>query len=146
MSQDERVTKDLIETLEDGRKGFAQAADKLDGGEHPEVSAQLRQYSEQRAAFSSELQNLAQDYGDDIDESGSVAAAAHRGWIALKDALTGDDPDAVLAAVETGEEHAVSEYEDALGKDISSHLREVVERQAGDVRSAHATIRSLRTS
>lgn len=146
MSQDERVTKDLIETLEDGRKGFAQAADKLDGTEHSEVSAQLRQYSEQRASFSSELQNLAQNYGDDIDESGSVAAAAHRGWIALKDALTGGDPDAVLGAVETGEEHAVSEYEDALGKDISAHLREVVERQADDVRSAHATIRSLRAS
>lgn len=146
MSQDESVTKDLIETLEDGRKGFAQAADKLDGGEHAQASSQLRQFSEQRASFSAELQNMAENYGDDIDESGSMAATAHRGWISLKDALTGDDPDAVLAAVETGEEHAVSEYEDALDKDISANLRQVVERQAGEVRSAHSAVQSLRNS
>ena len=29
MSTDAKVTKDLMQTLEDGRKGFAEAADKL---------------------------------------------------------------------------------------------------------------------
>ncbi|MEZ5218466.1 MAG: hypothetical protein R2715_18225 [Ilumatobacteraceae bacterium] len=36
-STDERVTKDLIETLEDGKKGFATAAEKLAGDSKPDL-------------------------------------------------------------------------------------------------------------
>ena len=55
----------------------------------------------------------------------------HRGWLSLKDALTGDDAGAVLKAAATGEDHAVSEYEKALEMDLSAGFREVVARQHG---------------
>ena len=35
MSIDEDVTKDLIETLEDGKAGFSKGAEKLDGSDDP---------------------------------------------------------------------------------------------------------------
>lgn len=144
MSTDRSVTKDLIETLEDGKNGFAAAADKLADSDRPDLSATMRQFSDQRARFSAELEQLAADYGDDIDEHGSVAAAAHRGWMAVKDALSGSDPEGVLDAAEQGEDHAVSEYEDALAQDISPELRVVLERQFAEVRRAHDEVRRLR--
>ena len=145
MSVDAAVTKDLIETLEDGREGFAQGAEKLDDSDS-ELAAIFRRFSAQRASFLTELQDLARSYGDRIDESGSVAATLHRGWMSLKDALTGSSPSGVLDAAEQGEDHAVKEYDKALGSELSPELRAVVERQSAEVRAAHDEVRSLRDS
>lgn len=143
-STDERVTKDLIETLEDGKKGFATAAEKLAGDSKPEFAKAFREYSAQRSMFADELRRLAAQYGDKIDEDGSVLGSLHRGWLSIKDAVTGDDAGAVLDAAEQGEDHATSEYTKALQQDISPHLRTLVERQARDVSIAHDAIRSFR--
>lgn len=63
----------------------------------------------------------------------------------LKDGATGADAGAILAAAETGEDHAVSEYEDALESDgLTGEAREVVARQAQAVRSAHDKVKALR--
>lgn len=140
------VLEDLIETLEDGRKGFEQAAERIADSDEPALAVDLRQFSQQRAEFSVELRNLAGRHGVEIDEEGSMAGALHRGWLSLKDALTGDDPRAVLAAAESGEDHAVSEFEDALAEDLPADVRTVIERQAREVRSAHDKVKALRDS
>ena len=138
------VLEDLIETLEDGRKGFEQAAERIADSDEPAMAIDLRQFSQQRAEFSVELRNLAGRHGVEIDEEGSMAGALHRGWLSLKDALTGDDPKAVLAAAETGEDHAVSEFEDALAEDLPADVRSVIERQAREVRTVHDKVKALR--
>jgi len=144
MSTDAAVAKDLIETLEDGKDGFAKGAEKLAADGSLDIAATFREFSAQRARFAEDLRQLAEDYGDDIDESGSVAAAVHRGWMSLKDALSGDDPQGVLDVAEQGEDHAVKQFEKALTENTSPGLRTVVERQLRDVRAAHDTVRSLR--
>ena len=144
MSKDAAVTKDLIQTLEDGKDGFAKGADKLQGDDAAEIASTFRQLSAQRAALSDELQDLAKDYGDDIEESGTVTAAVHRGWMSLKDVVAGSDPKGVLDVAEQGEDHAVKEFEKALDADISAGLRTVVERQLVEVQSAHDQVRALR--
>jgi uncharacterized protein (TIGR02284 family) len=144
MSTDEAVTKDLVQTLEDGEEGFAKGADKLTETDAPELAATFRRYSEQRKAFSAELRGMAAGYGDHVDDSGTVAAAVHRGWMSLKDALAGSDPKGVLDAAEQGEDHAVKEFDKALEADISAGLRTVVERQRTEVRAAHDEVRRLR--
>lgn len=143
MSTDAKVTKELIETLQDGEDGFARVADEVADSDAPELSTELRRLSQQRAQFRGELEQLAREYGDDIDESGSAAGAVHRGWIALKDALTGSSPDAVLKAAVTGEDHAVREYDKALEDDISPTLRSVVERQRGEIVVARDKVSAL---
>jgi uncharacterized protein (TIGR02284 family) len=143
MSVDEKITQDLVQTLEDGKDGFAKGAEKLDS-EAPEVAAVFREYSEQRDRFATELRTLAQNYGDEVHESGTVAAAVHRGWMTLKDALSGDDAKAVLDVAEQGEDHAVREYRKALEEDLSEGLRTVVQRQAADVKAAHDRVKALR--
>ena len=146
MSDDAKAAKELVETLKDGERGFAEAAEKLRDGEHPEWATVLQRFSEQRAGFWREIVDMGHAYGDDVDESGTVAAAVHRGWIALKDALTGDDAEAVLKAVLTGEDHAVSEYEDALKMDLSAGFREVVVRQQAAVVAARDEVKALQVA
>lgn len=144
MSTDRRVTKSLIKTLEDGKEGFARAAEKLAESDRPDLSAKMLTFSEQRARFSAELEQIAASYGDDIDADGSVAGALHRGWMAVKDTIAGSDPHGVLDAAEQGEDHAVAEYRDALAEDISPTLRVVLERQYVEVQQAHDVVKALR--
>ena len=146
MSTDAKVTQELIETLEDGKDGFAKGAEKLEDTASPELAQTFRKYSGQRADFAAELRTMAKQYGDEIHESGSVAAAVHRGWLTLKDALAGSSPKGVLEAAERGEDHAVSEYEKALKSDLSPALRTVVERQFMDVKAAHDAVRALQAA
>lgn len=143
MSDDNQVAKELVETLKDGERGFARAAEKLQDGDRPEWTTTLQRFSEQRAEFRREIVALGHDYGEDVDESGTVAATLHRGWISLKDALTGDDPSAVLKAASTGEDHAVSEYDKALEQDLSDGFREVVSRQRAAVVAARDEVAAL---
>ncbi len=143
MSTDERVTTDLIETLKDGKDGFAHAADQLVDSDRSDLAPVFRELSDQRGRFATELEQMAAAYGDDIDEDGSVAASVHRAWMSVRDALSGSDPKGVLQAAEQGEDHAVSEYEKALEEDISADLRRKVERQLIDIRQAHSRVKNL---
>ena len=144
MSTDEKITKDLIQTLKDGREGFAKAADKLATDGREDLAERFREFSTQRDTFATELKQLAGAYGDDADTSGSVAGAVHRGWMTLKDTLAGSDPEGVLDVAEQGEDHAKSDYSKALEADITAGLRTVVERQYAEVQRTHDIVRDLR--
>ena len=143
MADDTQLAKERVETLKDGERGFARAADKLREGDHPMWATTFARLSEQRRDFHREIVDLGHDYGEDVDESGSVSGALHRGWISLKDALTGDDATGVLKAASTGENHAVTEYEKALQHDLSDGFREVVARQHEAVRAARDEVEAL---
>ena len=134
MSNDASVTHDLIQTLQDGRDGYAAGADKLTEDGETLLATTFRDLGAQRAEMSDELQKIAAGYGDQIESSGSVAAKVHRGWMAIKDAVNGSDPDGVLDVAEQGENHAVSEFEKALADDISPEFKTVVERQLTEIR------------
>lgn len=142
MSTDERVTKELVETLEDGRVGFEKAAERLRGTDRADLASQFQEISAERGRFAEELRGLAASYGDEVKDSGTVAATVHRGWMAVKDQLSGSDAKGVLSAAEQGEDHAVREYKKALENDeISPTLRTVIERQYASVKQAHDFVR-----
>ncbi|MFZ0014847.1 MAG: PA2169 family four-helix-bundle protein [Acidimicrobiia bacterium] len=139
------VIEGLLETLENGKKGFADAAEKLDEDGNPTLAAEMRELSQQRLRMSNELKAIAASEGAPIENGdGTVPGAIHRSYMALRDALTGDDPHAVLAAAEQGEDHAVAEFEKALGEEMPASVRSVVERQYGEVQTAHDQVRRLR--
>lgn len=146
MSDDEKAAKELVETLRDGENGFKAAADKLRDGDRPEWASVMQRFAEQREDFRREIVELGHEYGDDVDTSGTAAAAVHRGWITLKDALTGDDAGSVLGAAVTGENHAVAQYEEALAMDLSAGFREVVSRQHQAVVAARDEVKALQSA
>ncbi len=135
MSADEKVTKELMKTLEDGRLGYEQAAERL-SSEQSSISLQLSAEANRRFEMYTELQNLALSYGDELEESGSVAAAVHRGWLAVKDSLASNSIAAVLGAALTGENYSIEQYEEALAADLSDEFRPVVQRQLEVLRTA----------
>ena len=77
MSDDAKAAKELVETLKDGEKGFADAADKVRDGDYAAWATTLQRLSEQRAGFWREIVDMGHEYGDDVDNSGTVAAAVH---------------------------------------------------------------------
>jgi uncharacterized protein (TIGR02284 family) len=139
MSTDKEVTKELMETLEDGRLGYEKAAEKLSAS-HGEIASHLSAAAKKRSEMYAELKHIASNYGDALEESGSIAAAVHRGWLAVKDALTSDSAEAVLNAAATGENHSIMQYEEALTGDVSNEFRPVLQRQLVVLKSALADL------
>lgn len=137
------VLNRLIETLKDGQEGFRAAAEDVRSGD---VRALFNSYSLQRAKFAGELQTLVQSLGDsDPETTGSVAGAIHRGWIDLKSAIMSKDDHAILAECERGEDSAVAEYSSALeNTDLPTNVRDVISRQAAEIKEAHDRVRDLR--
>ena len=133
---------DLIELNRDGQSGFQQAASKI---ETPLIKAFCLEQSLSRAKFVGELQTQVRSMGQEPDNTGSVAGALHRGWLDLKSALGGGDA-AILAATETGEDHAVNEYVKALTEALPAPARAMVEDQLQSVRHAYAKVIELRAS
>lgn len=141
------VVEDIVQTLEDGRKGFDDGADKLASAGHHDLAEVFRQFSVQRGKFSAELHNAAGAYGVHIQHVGSLAGSLHRGWMALTGALTGHDPDTLLGTAVEGEDYALAQYDDALARaefDFPPDLRDMLVRQYAAVRVARDELRSKR--
>ncbi|MDB5968449.1 MAG: hypothetical protein JWQ90_899 [Hydrocarboniphaga sp.] len=135
-----KILNGLIETSEDGMKGFKEASDKA-------AAAELKQLFSERAGSCSqsvrELQTLVTALGGAPEKSGSVAGAAHRGWVKIKTAVS-DSNIAVLEEVERGEDHAKANYGKALKAELPPQVRSVVEKQYHGVVANHDHIRDLR--
>ncbi|HYP15863.1 MAG TPA: PA2169 family four-helix-bundle protein [Opitutus sp.] len=138
------VLNDLIETCKDGQHGFSTAAKDAKDAELARV---FTQYATQRANYIRELQQAVRSLGGDPEKSGSVSGSLHRGWINLKSALTTNEPHAVLAECERGEDAAVNNYRTALNEaELDVETRAIIQRQSAGVKEAHDRIKQLRDS
>ena len=142
MNETISILNDLIETLKDGQEGFRVAAEDI---KNPELKTLFNKISLERSGFVGELQAEANRLGESKPENtSSVAGALHRTWINLKSSLSRGDEYEVLVDCERGEDSAVDEYKKALEKELPHNIREIVERQFREVKSAHDTVKQLR--
>ena len=132
----------LIETLNDGKLGFATAAEDT---QRPELKNLFQQFASERSAFSAQLQEQVQKLGEESEENGSVAGDLHRGWINLKAAVSSREDLAILEECERGEDSALSTYREALAGDLGT-ARPLVEAQFMKIKAAHDKVRNLRDS
>lgn len=139
-----RILEDLVETLEDSRQGYDSAADQLAEDGYHEVANELREFSSQRARFSSELRDLAVSRGSLIDPSGSMAGLLHRRWLSLRETFGTDKAASVLSTAADGEVRAQAEYDKALREALPDEIRSVVAHQAAEVATARERVRELR--
>jgi uncharacterized protein (TIGR02284 family) len=128
------VLKSLINTLQDGQKGFADIGDHL-------KDETLKRYflaeSLKRANFRAELENELHRAGvHDVKESGTTTGAVHRVWADLKAKLGGGDH-TLLDTAEQGEDVAKKAYEDALNRDLPLPLRQLLVEQQAQVLNSH---------
>ena len=135
------VLNDLIETCKDGELGFKTAAEDL---KNPELKRQFLEYSRQRGDMVRELQAEVKRLGGDPENTGSVTASVHRGWIDIKAAILGKDDHGIVAEAERGEDVAKATYESALKETLPGTAQALVQQQAAKVRQAHDHVRNLR--
>ncbi|GAC1598501.1 MAG: PA2169 family four-helix-bundle protein [Hymenobacter sp.] len=140
------LLNELVETLKDGQKGYADAMTDVEDAKLKET---FKKYAAQRAGYVTEIEDqmFKLDLHPKTNEGSSVTGTVHRAWIDLKSALTSKDNKAVLNECERGEDYAVKAYQTALkAQDLPSNLKSVIEKQYQGVQEAHNTIKSLRDS
>ena len=138
------LLNELVETLKDGQKGYADAMTDV---EDTKLKDTFKKYAAQRAEYITEIEDQMFKLNLKPDEESSVTGTIHRAWIDLKAAITSKDNKAVLNECERGEDYAVKAYQTALkAQDLPSGLKSVIEKQYQGVQEAHNTIRSLRDS
>jgi uncharacterized protein (TIGR02284 family) len=114
-----RTLNRLIEVCLDGELGYRTAAGHL---RDSQLRIVLTDHAIRRAQFAAELAAEVERLGGSPIHSGSIRASLHRGWIALKIAVLGGDPRAIITACETGEGSASISY--AAASDSTKLLTE----------------------
>jgi uncharacterized protein (TIGR02284 family) len=135
------VLLEVINTLEDGQKGFA------DIGEHLKDET-LKVYflaeSLTRASFRGELESELHRHGiADVKESGTAVGALRRAWGDLKAKLGGGDH-TLLETAEQGEDEAKKTYQDALDQELPLPVRQLLSVQQAHILRSHDYVRDHR--
>ncbi len=143
MNPDETIEtlNELIETAKDGEYGFLSSAEYV---RSPEVRKLFARRADECRQAAMELQILVVALGGEAEDDGSTTGTVHRGWMAIKDTLSGYSDRAILEETERGEDSALSSYRKALEKPLAQEVRTVVEQQLQGVRRNHAQLRALR--
>ncbi len=137
--------KHVINVLQDGQKGFA------DAGAHLKDETLKRYFlaeSLKRANFRAELENELHRHGvHDVKEEGTTAGTLHRTWFNLLDKLHTADDHTILANAEKGEDEAKKTYADALQQeDLPLPLRQLLTEQNAHIVSSHDYVRDNRNA
>lgn len=135
-----KLLNELIQISEDGEKGFKAAAEKA---EDPSLKSLLQDRSKACGTAISELQGLVVKFGGKPETSGTLAGAAHRGWVKVR-AAVGDTNTAVLEEVERGEDVAKAVCSRAMRNELPIEVKTVLDRQYQGVLRSHDRVRDLR--
>lgn len=135
------VLNDLIDTCRDGERGFRTSAEQAEAGE---LQSFLARRATDCATAATELEQAVRSFGGEPRDGGTVAGALHRGWVAIKSALSSNDDKAVLVECERGEDVALAQYRKALEKPLPSAVRALVERQANGAQRNHDEVKAMR--
>lgn len=131
----------LVETCKDGEYGFRRCAERV---EAQALKKTLDRHADECQKSASELQTIISQLGGTAETGGSALGAVHRGWVSVRDTLSGNSDVGVLEECERGEDAALERYRSALEEALPPHVRTIVERQYEGVKRNHGEIRTLR--
>ncbi len=137
-----KVLNDLVQTSEDGKLGFAEAAKEATT---PELKNMFHRRSVDCGTAVIELQALVMSLGGTPQESGTVGGSLQRGWAKVKTRV-GDANIGMLEVVESAEDKAKALSAKALTAKLPQQIRSVVQRQHDGAVRNHDLIRDLRIS
>ncbi|WP_158043778.1 ferritin-like domain-containing protein [Skermanella pratensis] len=134
MTKDEIVDtlNDLIQITEDSHEGYRKSAEDA---QDPDLKMLFNDLSAQRGAMVRDLQKHVAEQGGAPEASGTMLGGAHRFFVDLKSAVMGRDRAAIIQEVERGETEAVRRYEQALDKDLPTHLASVISQHLARLQS-----------
>lgn len=133
---------DLIKTTIDSVDGYRSAAEDAENSEYRSI---FFDRANERSAVADQLQAYVRELGGEPNTDGSIAAGAHRAFMDLKSAITGNDDKAVVAEVERGEDLIKHKFEEAMSdSDISPETRSVIDRAYKSVKEGHDQMSDLK--
>ncbi len=133
---------DLIKTTIDSVDGYRSAAEDAENSEYRSI---FFDRANERSAVADQLQAYVRELGGEPDTDGSIVAGAHRAFMGLKSAITGNDDTAVVAEVERGEDVIKHKFEEAMSdNDISPETRAVIDRCYQSVKTGHDQMSNLK--
>lgn len=133
--------KDLIENCRDGEYGFRACAEHAKADD---IRALFNRRVEDCATAAQQLEAHVTRLGGEPDSGGTVAGAAHRGWVAVRGTLSSYTDLAMLEECERGEDAALARYSKALDKPLEPAVKAVVEEQRMGTKANHDQIRAMR--
>ena len=143
-SHDIRTLNGLIATTLDSVDGYTTAADDAESGRFEEI---FRSRAGERRTVVGTLQAEVVRLGGNAEDDGTLLAGAHRAFLNLKAAVTGQDDQAIVNEVERGEDHIKAKFEDALEvATLSPDVKAVIQQAYGSVRAGHDQMRDLKHS
>ena len=110
MTNTEDALKTLYTRLIDSRDGYQQALETSEDHTYAHV---FRDMIARRERNAGELRNYLAQRGHEMDDDGSMLAAAHRAFLQLK-SMVMDTDDAVLGEIVRGERELLDAYNDAI--------------------------------
>ena len=143
-SHDISTLNGLIATTIDSVDGYTEAAKDSESGRFGSL---FTSRASERREVASRLQQEVTRLGGKAEDDGTVLAGAHRMFLNLKSAVTGQDDKAIINEVEAGEDHIKAKYEDALGdRALSPEVLQLIETCYGSVKAGHDEMRDIKHS
>jgi uncharacterized protein (TIGR02284 family) len=140
-SDDITVLNTLIATTLDSMKGYNEACEDDDG----RYAGLFREMAQERSQTASRLQARVRELGGDPEDDSSTMGALHRGFLNLKQAVTGSDEESLIKEVERGEDYLKEKYEEALKQDeLDAGTRAVIEEAYASVRKGHDRVSAIK--
>ena len=143
-SHDIRTLNGLIATTLDSVDGYEAAAKDVDNGN---FAQRFTARATERRQLVDTLQAEVARQGGNPEDDGTLLAGAHRVFLDLKSAVTGNDDQAIVNEVERGEDHIKAKFEDALkDDDLNPATRSAIGAAWDSVKSGHDEMRDLKHS
>jgi uncharacterized protein (TIGR02284 family) len=111
MADRESALKHLHTRLHDSVDGYQAALERTDS---PYIKGVIDDMLVRRRAAVAEVHKYLTGMGVEVDHDGSMLADAHRGFLKLKDSVTGAGDEAVMQEIVRGEESLAGAYEKAI--------------------------------
>lgn len=143
-SHDISTLNGLIATTIDSVDGYTEAAKDSGSGR---FGALFTSRANERREVVSRLQQQVISLGGNAEDDGTILAGAHRMFLNLKSAVTGQDDKAIINEVEAGEDHIKGKFEDALGDmKLSPAVRDLIQTCYSSVKAGHDEMRDIKHS
>jgi uncharacterized protein (TIGR02284 family) len=139
---DADIVNDLIKVTIDSADGYRKAADAADNNAFQQI---FYDRAAEREQLVDRMQQFVRSRGDEPVTDGSLSTSAHRVFLDLRDAITGQDDSAIIAEVERGEDYIKEKYENARnGADLSTEARDLIDDCYRSVKAGHDQMRDLK--
>ena len=128
------ILNTLIATTLDSVKGFREAGEDTTGT-HAQFFSEM---ANERSRVASEMQSRVRELGGDPEDESSTAGALHRGFLNLKEAITGKDEQAIINEVERGEDYIKTKFDAAMKDDeLMPETRGLLQKCYESIRKGH---------